>query len=206
MTAGQEDREPEEPASFRLYTAEEVREALDGLRDDEIAKLLRIGKALGGKADMEAEDLFQEAVTRMLSSRTCSADVSMVAYAAGVMRSIASDAYRAKVRLAQNGKGPVPHADNDEPEVASADPSPEEQLIIAEHFRRCSAKLQKLIAGDDQVEMLVEGIAEGMRGKELEELIGVDTKELGTIRKRLVRFRSKIFPSDGTTKKAGHGA
>lgn len=206
MTAGQEDREPEEPASSRLYTPEEVREALDDLRDDEFAKLLRIGRVLGEKADMEAEDLFQEAVARMLSSRTCSADVSMVAYAAGVMRSIASDAYRAKVRLAKAGKGPAHHADNDELDFASDDPSPEEQLMIAEHFRRCAAELQKRIAGDDQVEMLVEGIAEGMRGKALEELLGVGTKELGTIRKRLVRFRSRIFPSDGTTKKAGHGA
>lgn len=206
MVTGGEDREPDQLPGSLNYTLEQVREGLDGLCDEDISKLIRISRGLAGKAGMDVEDLYQEAVERMLTTRTCKVEVPIFAYVVGVMKSIASDAYRASVKVAQQGKVLAPLPANDGPEARSMDPTPEEALILRRHYEACETRLKALIAGDEQLELLVEGIAEGLRGKELEGFVEVDIKGLATVRKRLARLRSQVMPNDGTAKKAGGGA
>ena len=203
---GEEEGAADKLAVSRIYTMEEVREGLDAFGDAELSKLLRISRGLAPKADMEPEDLYQEAVHRMLTTRTCRIDVPLVAYVAGVMKSVASDAYRAKVKLAESGRGTIRQAANDSAEPASHELSPEDALIIKEHYRECLTRLGDLIAGDEDVELLVEGLAEGLRGKELEDLLGMDATELATVRKRLARTRSRLFPREKASKSTGGGA
>lgn len=192
MRTGEDEREDDRPPE--TYTVDEVRDGLDALENFEKAKLRKISWGLSAKADMEPDDLYQEAVCRMLSSRSCPNHVPIIAFAAMTMKGIASDAWRARMALAAKGSGTIHYAANDAAEPASTDPTPEEAAIIGEHYRKCLSRLEALIVDDEPLQFLVEGIGEGLRGKELEDFVGTDTRGLATLRKQLTRLRSKAFP------------
>ena len=59
---------------------------------------------------------------------------------------------------------------------------------------RVLAVIENLIADDEELQMLVEGLCDRMRGGQLEELLDVDAKGLATIRKRLRRKLQAAFP------------
>lgn len=196
MKTSEEELELEGISAPRLYTIEEVRAGLDALRDDEKAKLRRISWALSQKAGMHADELYQEAVVRMLTTRTCSSDVSVLAYAAGVMRSIASDAYRATSKAAA-AYGLGAKAANDEGAPVSKGPTPDDELIERARqqcYRDCIARIESLIDGDEPLQALVAGLEGQLRGKELEDFVGTDTNGLAAVKKRLARLRAKAFP------------
>lgn len=74
------------------------------------------------------------------------------------------------------------------PEVAANDPSPERAAISAIDDRPLLAEIDAAAAGDEQVQLLIEGIYDGMRGDTLQELLGVDETGLATVRRRLRRL------------------
>ena len=199
MQTGEEDLKPDSDPSTasRIHTVEEVRAGLDALRDDEKAKLRKISWALAPKAGMDGDELYQEAVARMLTTRSCSADVSILAYAAGVMRSVASDAYSARKAAAAKDASAIRSAANDGAEPLSEDLAPDEELIDRDrqqHYRDCLSRIEALIADDQPLQLLLLGLSDGMRGQELENLMGTDTKGLAAAYKRLARVRCKAFP------------
>jgi hypothetical protein len=51
-----------------------------------------------------------------------------------------------------------------------------------------------VVAGDYQLELLVEALADGQRGKDLEDVLGTDTKGLAAARKRWIRKLPVSFP------------
>jgi hypothetical protein len=51
-----------------------------------------------------------------------------------------------------------------------------------------------MVAGDEQLQLLIEGIYDNMRGAELQELLGVDEKGLAALRKKLRRLLLAAFP------------
>jgi len=56
------------------------------------------------------------------------------------------------------------------------------------------AAIESLIADDEELQILVEGICDHMRGRQLEELLNVDAKGLAAIRKRLRRKLQTALP------------
>ncbi|MBU1257561.1 MAG: hypothetical protein KJ549_03545, partial [Alphaproteobacteria bacterium] len=56
------------------------------------------------------------------------------------------------------------------------------------------SEIGRLIDGDEQLQLLVEGICDKMRGEELQKLLDVDVKGLDTVRKRLRRRLQGAFP------------
>jgi len=72
--------------------------------------------------------------------------------------------------------------------VASDDPSPERAAISAIDQRPLLEEISVAAAGDEQLQLLIEGIYEQMRGTELQELLGVDEKGLAAVRKRFRRL------------------
>jgi hypothetical protein len=49
------------------------------------------------------------------------------------------------------------------------------------------AEIEASAIGDEKVQLLIEGIYDGMRGADLQELLDVDEKGLAAVRKRLWR-------------------
>ena len=142
---------------------------------------------------MQPEDLSQEAFKRMLQgTRRLPRGADVLPIIAGVIKSIASqevEAIRAGFRDVRSVPGGSSGRDLPDPA-----PSPERMLASARDDGEVLAAISGLIEDDEQLQLLVEGICDGMLGRELEELLGVDTKRLAAIRKRLSRRLQSAFP------------
>jgi hypothetical protein len=181
------------------YTAEQVRTALDALSDDDHRRLTLVARHFAPRTDMSADDLRQEAFLRVLSTRTCRVGVDILDFLAGTIRSIASETPRARkkareraglelVYVAEYGVGDVL-----DPEDRST-ASPEDQALARTMYAKEIEKAGRLVAGDYELELLVEALADGHRGEELADLLGTDKKGLAAARKRWLRKLLIGFP------------
>lgn len=182
------------------YTAAQIRAALDGLSDDDHRRLTMVARHFAPRTNMSEDDLRQETFLRVLSSRTCKVEVSIVEFLSGTIRSIASETPRARKRARKNaglelvyvpeyGTGDVP-----EPEDQKT-PSPEDQALARTMYTKEIERAGQLVAGDYELELLVEALADGQRGKDLEDVLGTDTKGLAAARKRWIRKLQVSFPA-----------
>lgn len=195
MIAENEGQAAEKAPSDRTYTVEEVVAGLHALEDADLARLGLISRALAGTAAMDPRELLHEAFHRMLTKRTCSIEVDMMAFAIGTMKSIASTAYRKRKKQTAEGTAPVPNAANDsEFDIADDAVSPEDEALSRIFYGECLARVETAIADDDELQLLVMGLCDGLTGKKLEQALDTDTKGLAAARKRLVRRLQKAFP------------
>lgn len=76
-------------------------------------------------------------------------------------------------------------------------PDPEESIIERQDEELATevlADLRALLATDDQAQLVLLGWDDGMKGKALRELVGVDQAELDYIIKRIRRVSAKHYP------------
>jgi DNA-directed RNA polymerase specialized sigma24 family protein len=170
----------------RLSVAE-VHDLVDALSKPDTARLMAAARGFSRLCGVDAEDLLQEALTRALEGRrTCGRGTALVPFICGIMKSFVSqenearkEGFRPTVVL-RNGEAIVP-------DTPAADPSPEQATISAIDDRTVLAEIDVGAAGDEKLQLLIEGVYDGMRGAELGELLGVDEKGLATVRRRLRR-------------------
>ncbi len=176
------------------FTVEEIRVAIDTLSDGDVARLVAAAKGFSRLCRIPAEDLLQEAYARALGSRTCDRAAGIVGFICGTMKSLASQENEAR----KSGFRPVDVLQNGEPvlpDVATDSVSPEQSAISAIDDVETLAEIESLVAGDEQLHLLIEGIYDNMRGSKLQELLGVDEKGLAALRKRLNRALQSAFPN-----------
>jgi DNA-directed RNA polymerase specialized sigma24 family protein len=190
----------EDASSDVRYTPEEVRAALDGLTEQDHARITLIARHFAPRTGMSYEDLRQEAFLRVLTTRTCKVGVDICDFLAGTIQSIASEAPRARKRARENAGLELVYVSDygasDVPDPEDRDTaSPEDQALARTIYAREVQRVGQLLAGDYELELLAEALADGNRGKELEELLGTDTKGLAAARKRLLRKMQVGFPN-----------
>ena len=115
----------------------------------------------------------------------------IVGFVCGVIRGLASDAYRAR------GRSDIPVADLHEgvvPVWHQESSTPEDAAISILTDAPMIAEIEAMVAGDEQLELLLQGLIDHMRGAELQELLGVDVKGLAAVRKRFSRALTAKFP------------
>jgi DNA-directed RNA polymerase specialized sigma24 family protein len=194
-----EDVDEDGPGDVR-YTADQVRAALGALTDDDHRRLTAIVRHFAPRTDMSEDDLRQEAFVRVLADRTCKVGVNIVGYLAGTIRSIASETPRARKRARENaglelvyvpeyGVGDVPAPEDQDT------PSPEDQALARTMYAKEIERAGRLVGGDFELELLIEALADGHRGKDLEDVLGTDTKGLAAARKRWIRKLQVGFPN-----------
>jgi DNA-directed RNA polymerase specialized sigma24 family protein len=177
------------------FTVAEIHVAIETLSDGDVARLVSGAKAFSRLCRIPAEDLLQEAYTRAMDgSRTCCRATGIVGFLCGVMKSLASQENEAR----KNGFRSVDVLRNGEPvlpDFAADSASPEQSAVSAIDDVETLAKIETLVANDEQLHLLIEGIYDNMRGAELQELLGVDEKGLAALRKRLKRALQGAFPN-----------
>jgi hypothetical protein len=147
---------------------------------------------------MEPKDLLHEAVYRMVTKRTCPVDVDIVGFAIQTMKSIASTSYRRRRQNLDEGVTSIPIAANDGGfDVADDAVSPEEQALARIFHGKCLALVDATVADDEELQLLVMGLCDGLLGRQLEELLETDTKGLAAARRRLANRLRRAFP-EGT--------
>lgn len=183
----------EEAQDADHLSADEVRETIRQLGKGDAAKIRQAARWFERRCGMPADDLMQEAFVRMVGgSRRVPRGPDFVAVVLQVVRSIASGELGAIVK-GQREVRPIPNG-TDAPEMVDSSPSPECMVLSAHDNGQILTTIDHLIEGDEQLQLLVEGLCDGMVGEELEQLLEVDTKGLATIRKRLKRKLLSAFP------------
>jgi RNA polymerase sigma-70 factor (ECF subfamily) len=147
---------------------------MDLLRLKSIARL----HARGLPPDVTGDDLLQEAITRVLTGkRVKPGGVPMVAFLAGIMRSLRTDHLRRGRRHRR--------CDGDEKRVELMDPSADldRALIAAEEL----AHLRALFVTDPVALSIIGGLADGLEPELIREKFGINRTSYDSARKRMRR-------------------
>lgn len=137
--------------------------------------------------DMTWEDLLQEALTRIIVGKRQVPDgVAIVAFIAGVMRSLRSEHWqRAKKSLAQGRRRTDNHptAARHDTELIDPTPGPEHALIAQQEL----AAIRNLFADDAQALMILDGLARDLTPEEIRRAAGLSEIDYASARKRMRR-------------------
>lgn len=174
-------RSPIEPSHMALEL--DLVSEMDLLRLKSIARLY----ARGLPPDVAWDDLLQEAITRVLTGkRVKPADVPMVAFLGGVMRSLRADHIR---RARHGGRRDDPHwidqAGEELFELELLDPNadPERALIVVEELD----KIRQLFADDATALLIIDGLAEGLAAEQIRARHNISRTDYDSARKRMRR-------------------
>jgi DNA-directed RNA polymerase specialized sigma24 family protein len=162
--------------------------ALNLLSEMELLKLKTVARlqARGLPPDVSWEDILQEALTRVLvGSRVKPADVSMVWFVAGVMRSLRSEHWRRTHARAPNQTVPLEQAGEDSRELQLRDPAPtpEHSLIALQEL----AAIRRLFAQDLVCLKIIQGLEMGLTAEQLCSAHGIARTDYDSARKRMRR-------------------
>lgn len=172
---------PKTPAAQAL--ALKLVTEMDLLRLKAVARL----HARGLPPEVGWSDLLQEAFTRVLDgSRKCPEGLPMVAFLAGVMRSIRTEHCRRVRRFA--ARLPYILAELDPGGAADGEPGdhspdPERSLIAMQQL----AEIDRLFAGDPRALQIIEGLFEGWSPEQIRARYDMSKTDYDSTRRRMRR-------------------
>jgi len=156
---------------------------MDLLRLKTIARL----HARGLPPDVGWEDLLQEAVTRVLiGARREPRGVPMVAFLAGIMRSLRSEHWRrfsGRARSLERAAGYPRRLPTREAALRDTAPDPERALIAVEQLEA----IAKLFVDDPVVLGIIEALSEGLTAEQIRARLALSKTDYDSARKRLRR-------------------
>jgi DNA-directed RNA polymerase specialized sigma24 family protein len=178
----------------QLSPIDDVRAAISALSKSDLGKLLQIADWFAKRCGESGQDFLQEAIARAWDGRRrCRACTPVVAFIAGIMKSLASQETEAK-KAGMRPKLVEEFDDHALPQWSAGCVSPEHAALSRIEDGAILAEIVSLIADSEQLQLLMEGLCDGLRGKDLEDLLGVDTKGLAAARKMLQRRLASKFP------------
>lgn len=174
-------------------SVEEVRVMICQLAPVDASRIIKAARWFSARCGIPDEDLRQEALTRLLAGeRHVRRNVDFAKAVGGIIKSIAWD----EIMAVNAGRREIlPPSDGiSGPDLADPSPSPEALVISARDGGAMLAKIGQLIEGDEELQLLLEGICDKMRGEALQELLGVGVQGLAAARRRLTRRLQSAFP------------
>jgi hypothetical protein len=192
--------EGEGSATAEHLTAEEVLAAFEALSPDDKMKLIAIERKFLGGTGRQKGELYREALCRaLLGERNCPRALPIIAFLIQTMRSIASHERERQSRQASLDPDDLAMTEASRLSLglASDQLDPEEHLLAKEDAAAAGtvAKIQGRFEGDEQCQMVLLGWAEGLRGKELRDFVGVDQARLDYLGKKIRRKMDKLYPN-----------
>ncbi|MEL7686068.1 hypothetical protein AAG596_01070 [Citromicrobium bathyomarinum] len=144
------------------------------------SRLDRYARYRAWTANLDADDLLQEAILRAISSRKCPSHVPIEHFLMGIIRSIANAAIKRREREdeALFGFGLV---------AAKAAAPADELICAAERGKACRRAIQHVCEGDPLLEAVLDGIDQGLCGEALASSAEIDKAALATKRRLLKR-------------------
>jgi DNA-directed RNA polymerase specialized sigma24 family protein len=176
-------------ADNRVIAPTETALALKLVTEMELLRLKVIARlhARGLPPDVGWDDLLQEALTRHLTGARQRPDgVPIVAFLAGVMRSVRADHLRRAKRGAGEGGTLRLDQDGDESQAIELhDPAPdaERALIAAQDL----IEIKRLFADDPMALQIIDGLAEGLPAEEIRSAKRIARIDYDSARKRMRR-------------------
>jgi DNA-directed RNA polymerase specialized sigma24 family protein len=163
--------------------------ALRLLTDMELLRLKTIARlhARGLPPDVGWDDLLQEALTRVLvGSRVPPKDVPIVAFLAGIMRSLKSEHWR---RVSNRSGRPqtlrIGEASDEARDVELRDPAPTPERSLS--ARQELIAIKRLFADDTVALKIIAGLADDLSAEQIRSAYGISRTEYDSARKRMRR-------------------
>src|SRR5262245_10272236 len=171
--------EPEPPTHLQRF---EVEAAVARFAQDasEMARGRKLARLLAhGLPAMDAEDLLQNAFILLLTgSRRWPRGLAALVMLKGVMRSVASNARKKPNYVLAEDLGYPFDEDSEEecsPVAEGASPQADPARIV--EAESDMATIQSLVAGDEELELLTEALADGLTGMNIATELGWDGKK-----------------------------
>ena len=171
--------------SARLKPAQ-VRKALEKIDIAPGTRLKRYANYRAYIADIDADDLLQEAILRAMTTRNCPTHVAIEHFLMGVMRSIASKIIEKRERAHDALLHYSATCDN-------VSIGPDEAMAFHERAEFWKSSIEKVIAGSAAAGMVLDGIDQGLCGKALADFAEISQIELATVRRRIKRRVAEIW-------------
>jgi DNA-directed RNA polymerase specialized sigma24 family protein len=170
---------PAGDAAYRLARA------LNGLSEADLLRLKRIAQLRARElVQVQWSDLLHEAVLRALEgTRRWPEHVPLVAFLAGIMRSLADEHWR-QHRMRAALFTVVEH------EVADATPDAEREAIA----RQALVALDRMFRDDEDALTVITGLSHGLTAEEIQRAYGMDATRYASTRKRIRRAILSKFP------------
>lgn len=163
--------------------------ALDLLREIDLLRLKTIARwhARGLPPDVTWEDLLQEAITRVLvGSRRVPEGVTMVAFIAGIMRSLRTDHWRRVRREPSSADTLRLEQESDEDRsLAVPDPAPGPERALS--ARQALTAIERLFADDPVVLKIIAGLGAGLSAEQIRASAKLSRTDYNSARRRIRR-------------------
>ncbi|MBX7536653.1 hypothetical protein K3175_13380 [Qipengyuania sp. GH1] len=172
-------------AAGSYLTKAQVRAAIAAIDTRANSKLMRVARFRAFTAGIDADDLLQEAILRALTSRSCPIGLKIEHFLMAVMRSLASAV------IAKRERDEVLYREACDLLVSPL--APDEAYEIVERAETYRRALDGLVNGSPEIEMVVDGIDQGLCGMALAGFAGMDQAELATARRLIKRRAAKAW-------------
>lgn len=163
--------------------------ALDLVREIDLLRLKTIARwhARGLPPDVTWEDLLQEAITRVLvGTRRVPEGVAMVAFIAGIMRSLRTDHWRRVLReSASDDALRIDHERNEGHSLALPDPAPSPERALS--ARQALTAIERLFSDDAVALKIIAGLGEGLSAEQIRASAKLSKTEYNSARRRIRR-------------------
>ena len=160
------------------FSREELEALILGLTDTDILRLRQTACTYTGSHDLEADDLVQEAIVRVLSGdrKSCPSNIPVIIFIIGIMKSIANgERNKNKVRVA--------YAEKNEDADFPGHQHPECPLVEAERLN----EIESIFEDDEDVLLLFMHLQEGNSPSEIQSAEEWDKTKYDTVRRRARR-------------------
>lgn len=196
----------DEPDAQDGLTTEELQTAVRALPSVDLKRLSYAAIIMTRGMALTPDELVNNAVyAALVGRRKCPRDTPVAVFLYGVMRSLASATRKtASNRPIVQFPTVPPGKENPIDCIPDIRLNPEQMLLDREDEEEASRdkasakaaarKLEEHLSGDFEAQMCIEGMKEGLVGRELRECVGVDQAGLDYAKKRIRRASAKLFP------------
>lgn len=182
-------------------TLDQIEDAIECLTDAEWARLRKMANAnLWGTRLDDPEELVNETFERLISgSRTWNTGMAFVPWMRSAMKSIADGLRNRKAaKLEATATDLADDCDPDAaPEVFGSEETTPLDLLLTEEARAMAesdlAKIEAHFKGNQNVELILMGIEDGLKPEEVREIGGLTLTQYETTRKQLRRGLDRLF-------------
>jgi DNA-directed RNA polymerase specialized sigma24 family protein len=173
----------------RVLRPAETALALDLISEMDLLRLKTIARlyARGLPPDVAWDDLLQEALTRVLiGSRRQPEGVTIVAFLAGVMRSLTAQHWRRALKgSGRNDALWMDQASDPSRAVELRDPAPGPERSLS--ARQELTAIERLFADDAAALKIIAGLGEGLSAEQIRAATGISNTEYDSARRRMRR-------------------
>jgi len=172
---------------------EEVLKKLESLSAEDKIRLRLIERRRRSGTDFPEGHLYRETICLALpGNRKCPRDVPLIAFLFQTMRSLASHR-RAQLKRQESTSKTNREGHASELQIPTDQHNPETALIEREDTDIVTA-IYECLAGDDEAQFVIMALADGKKGKELRDEIGIDQAAYDYAMRRIRKALAKKFP------------